>query len=67
VVEHFIYEEHGAAVKRLRPESTTATPAGQGPDQAMADGGVNGVEPGKDGGREEAKGVGDEDTQMEGS
>lgn len=65
-MEHFIYEEHGAAVKRLRPESTTAA-VGQGPDQAMADGGVNGVEPGKDGAREEAKGVGDEDTQMEGS
>ncbi|KAF7510872.1 hypothetical protein GJ744_005702 [Endocarpon pusillum] len=42
VVERFIYDEHGAAVQRLRPENTIAAAAG-GSDQVMGDGAVDGV------------------------
>ena len=44
MVGHFLYQEHGQAVKRLRPESTTAVVQGMESDQPMADGGVNGVQ-----------------------
>lgn len=57
-MERFIYEEHGAAVKRLRPESTTAAVGGS--DQVMGDGPVDGV-------AAETGEAGREDTEMGGS
>ncbi|ERF70176.1 hypothetical protein EPUS_00364 [Endocarpon pusillum Z07020] len=58
VVERFIYDEHGAAVKRLRPESTIAAVGGS--DQIMGDGAVGGV-------AVETGEAGREDTEMGGS
>lgn len=66
-MERFIYEEHGLAVKKLRPESTSAVV--QGANQDMVDGGgMNGVytEGEKEAGGQE-KEVEEQDTEMGGS
>ena len=57
-MERFIYEEHGAALKRLRPDSTIA--AAGGSNQVMGDGAVDGV-------AAETGEEGREDTEMGGS
>lgn len=66
MVDRFIYDEHVAAVKRLRPESTIA--AGGESDQVMGDGAVNGVAVETGGAGEKEVGVeAGEDAEMGGS
>lgn len=60
IVERFIYEEHGAAFKGLRPESTVAAVQTAVRDTNL----VNGVQGDRTGGQNGTVG---EDTEMDGS